>query len=192
MPENAKNNNDELISFLSGFQKLVGQIGEEAIKATNDQDEIAVIKAFVPSVVNQVTELGNHVISIFESSSLQQKSEVLQVLKVGSGNTLVNGAKGIFPSIGSLVGKLGLDRIIKEIKKVIIAILEVFGIKLPKWLDGIINLIDEIIAFILSGGSPKIATILSIQEQNYLAELTQLSKLQQANQFKYMVDEDED
>ncbi|WP_405225200.1 hypothetical protein [Dokdonia sp. Asnod1-B02] len=98
----------------------------------------------------------------------------------------------MFPSIGSLVGKLGIDRIIKEIKKIIYTILDMIGIKLPKWLDKIINLIDEIIAFILSGGSSKMMTTFSIQEQNYLNELTQLAKLEQAHQFKFQEDEDEE
>lgn len=66
------------------------------------------------------------------------------------------------------------------------------GTSLPKWLDGLLNIIDEIFDAIFSAGSAKMASTLSVQEQNYLSELTQLAKLQQANQFKYQDDEDED
>ena len=58
-------------------------------------------------------------------------------------------------------------------------------------MDGLLNLIDGIVAAILLAGSAKKATTLSIQEQNYLAELTQLTKLQQANQFRSQNDDDD-
>jgi hypothetical protein len=192
MATETKNTENILEQFLTEFESLVTGISEEALKNATDEDEKAVIQSFTPSLNNQIFELNQYIRESSKKSSRQQKRNVDEVLKVSSGLSLAKNAKGIFPSIGSLVGKLGLDRIIKEIKKIIYAILDIIGIKLPKWLDKIINLIDEIIAFILSGGSSKMMTTFSIQEQNYLAELAQLAKLEQAHQFKYQEDEDED
>ena len=192
MANESKKTDGQLDVFLSGFQDLTSQIVEQAFKQANDEDEKAVIKAFSPTLVNQVTELNNFILENASKSSRQQKSEVEQVLKVTSGISLVQNVKGIFPSIGSTLGKLGISRIIKEIKKIIRIILDALGINLPTWLDGLLNIIDEIFDAIFGAGSSKLATTLSIQEQNYLAELTQLAKLQQANQFKYQDDNEED
>ena len=181
-----------LEQFLIGFQELAKEITEKSIKQANDEDEKTVIQAFSPSVINQVSELNNYIREAANRSSKQQISEIEQVLKVTSGVSLTKNAKGILPSIGSIIGKLGLSRIIKEIKKIIRAIFEALGIKIPKWLDALFNIIDELFDSIFSAGSSKLATILSIQEQNYLAELTQLAKLQQANQYRNQEDEDDE
>ena len=192
MSTETKKTDGQLEVFLKEFQDLATQITEQAFKQANDEDEKAVIKSFSPTLISQVTELNNFILENASKSSRQQKAEVEQVLRVTSGLSLAQNAKGIFPSIGSVLGKLGLSRIIKEIKKIVRAILDALGIKLPKWLDALLNIIDEIIDAIFGAGSAKLATMLSIQEQNYLAELTQLAKLQQANQFKYQDDNDED
>jgi hypothetical protein len=139
-----------------------------------------------------VSELNNYIREAASRSSNQQISEIEQVLKVTAGVSLTKNAKGILQSISSIIGKLGLSRIIKEIKKIVRAIMDALGIKTPKWLNALYNIIDEIFDAILSAGSSKLATILSIQEQNYLAELTQLAKLQQANQFRNQDDEDDE
>lgn len=192
MATDTKKSGGTLEDFLSEFEQLTSKITEEAYKQANDEDEKAVIKSFSPALVNQVTELNNFIRENSAKSSRQQKSQVEQALKVTSGVSLVQHAKGIFPSLGSVVGKLGISRFIKEIKKVFRIILDLLGISLPKWLDGLLNIIDEIFDAIFSAGSAKMASTLSVQEQNYLSELTQLAKLQQANQFKYQDDEDED
>lgn len=192
MAKETKNPNDMLKGFLDEFLQLVVQTTEQALKQSDDEDEKAVIKAFSPTLINQVTELNGFLSDQATKASRQQMSEVETVLRVSSGTTLTQNAKGLFPSLGSVLGKLGLSRIVKEIKKIIRAILDALGIKLPKWIDAILNLIDEILDAIFSAGSSKMATTLSIQEQNYLAELTHLAKLQQANQFKYQENDDEE
>ncbi|KIX22657.1 hypothetical protein SY27_02200 [Flavobacterium sp. 316] len=184
--------NNVLEQFLNDFLDLTSGYTKKAIDYASDEDEKAVIRAFSPTLISQVTELNKYVKESVEQSSRQQIKEVNQIINITSGISLVQNAKGIFPSLGSLFGKLGLSRIVKEIKKIFRMILEALGIKLPKWLDALLNIIDEIFDAIGSAGSAKLATTFSIQEQNYLAELTQLAKLQQANQFRFLEnDEDE-
>lgn len=187
----SKKSENQLEAFLSGFQELAIETTKQALQRAKDEDEKAVIAAFSPALINQVAELNNFIREKASNSSRQETAQIEQVLRVTSGVSLVQNAKGIFPSLGSIVGKLGLSRIVKEIKKIVRAILDLFGI-LPKWFDALANLIDELFDAIFGAGSAKLATVLSIQEQNYLAELTQLAKLQQANQFRYQNDSDED
>lgn len=192
MPTDTKKSEVNLNVFLTNFLDLTKKTTEHALKFADDKDEQSVIKAFTPTLINEINELNNYIKEAFGKSSLQQKAEVEEVIKISSGITLSENAKSIFPSLGSIIGKLGLSRIVKEIKKIIRMILDALGINLPPWLDAILNIIDEIFDAIFGAGSSKIATILSIQEQNYLAELTQLAKLQEANQFKYRDDYDEE
>lgn len=192
MNKEAKAEENLLSMFLGEFGKFAEQISEAALRQTEDEDEKAVIRAFAPSLVNQVSELSNFIREQAARSTKQQMAEVNQVLKLTSGVTLAQSAQGLLPSIGSVIGKLGIARILEELKKIVRGIFEAFNIKMPKWLELILLIIDELANTILSAGSAKMATTLSIQEQNYLAELTQLAKLQQASQFKYQEDEDDE
>ncbi len=187
-----KNQGNRLDEFLNEFQSLTANITKQALTYADDEDEKAVISAFSPTVINQVRELNGFIRENVGKASRQQLSEVDQALQVTAGASLTKNAKSIFPSLGSVVGKLGLSRIIKEIKKIIRIILDALGIQLPSWIDALLNIIDEIFDAIFSAGSSKLATTMSIQEQNYLAELTQLAKLQQANQFRYQDSDDDE
>lgn len=192
MSTDSKKSTETVQTFLSNFSNLITNTTEQSIKLAQDEDEKAVIKAFAPTLIEEVNQLNSFILQYFKKSSLQQKAEIDQVIQISSGISLTENAKSIFPSLGSIIGKLGLSRIVKEIKKIIRMILDALGINLPKWLDAVLNLIDEILDAIFGAGSSKLATILSIQEQNYLSELTHLAKLQQANQFKYQDDHDDE
>ena len=181
-----------LKAFLGEFETFIGDMLKHALKAAEDEDEKAVISAFHPTLVSQVKELNAYALSSEKRASKQQKAEVAQLMKISSGVSLAKNGNGLLGSIGSAIGKLGISRIVKEIKKIIREIFKLLGIKFPRWLDGIFLLIDEIVDAILGAGSAKIASVLSRQEQNYLAELAQLEKLQQASSFRWDSDDDED
>ncbi|MBN8570964.1 MAG: hypothetical protein J0M18_15150 [Ignavibacteria bacterium] len=181
-----------LSDFLLKFEQIPNDIIESLHKVTDDADEKNVINSFAPTLVNQFKELSSFVVEKSSRASSEGLRNSEQFLKISSGNSLVNNLKLSLPSIGSIVGKLGISGIIQEIKKIVMGILEAFGITLPKWLTKIINLIDEIINDLLGGGSIKMHTALSQKEQNYLAELTHLARLERASEFKYSDDEEED
>lgn len=54
------------------------------------------------------------------------------------------------------------------------------------------ELIDEIINFILSIGSPRLANTLSRRHQDYLAELTRLEDLKRAQSWRNNNEEEEE
>ena len=89
------------------------------------------------------------------------------------------------------VAKIGLVGIIREIKKIITMLLDAFGIKIPKWLAAVFTLIDELANLFSSTGSPGLASTLSRMEQDYLAELTHLSRLQRENELRSEFDSEE-
>jgi|GEM_PF-5320101 len=192
MATDNKNTANPLDSFLKEFHQLTIRITEESHKRADDEDEKAVIKAFSPTLIDQVNGLNGYIREQVRKGSKQQIAETDRVLSLTSGVSLAKNASGVLPSVGSVLGKLGLSRIVKELKKIFRAIMDVLGVVLPPWFDALLNLIDEILDGILSAGSAKMATTLSIQEQNYLSELTHLSKLQHANRLRFSDDDDDE
>jgi hypothetical protein len=181
-----------LNDFLTSIIQMPVDLVNAALDAAQDDDEKNIINAFAPVVTNQFKEISTQLREISLKASTQRKSEAENFLKLSSANTLVAGMKLALPSISSLIGKLGIDGIIKEIKKIIKELSDIFNWNIGEKIWRIINLIDEIIANILSGGLLKFKNALSQTEQNYLSELTQLAKLQKASTGLFNSDEDEE
>lgn len=169
-----------LSEFLDVIEKIPTDIINAALKNAADEDEKTIINAFGPTLTNQFSEIKLYFTEISANAPKQKMMEAEQFLKMSSGVSLAKGLKFALPSIGSLIGKLGIDGIIKEIKKILTKLAEIFHINLPNWFLPLVNLIDEIVADVLGGGLIKVKTALSQAEQNYLAELTHLAKLQKA------------
>jgi hypothetical protein len=181
-----------LNEFLNSIIQMPVDLVNAALDAAQDDDEKNIINAFAPVVTSQFKEISTQLRELSLKASTQRKSEAENFLKLSSANTLVSGMKLALPSIGSLIGKLGIDGIIKEIKKIIEELSKIFNWNIGEKIWKLINLIDEIIAIILSGGLLKFKNALSQTEQNYLSELTQLAKLQKASTGLYNNDEDEE
>lgn len=181
-----KNNKKTLLSEFN--QKIVRvpiDITDALLKLSNDEDERNVINSFAPTLVNQFKELSVFIEDHSKKATRQGIADVEQFLRISSANSLVDNLRLSLPSIGSVVGKLGIDGIVKEIKKIIKFILGFFGVLLPPWVDELLLLIDQILKAILGGGSIKMMNALSQAEQNYLSELTHLAKLKNATKIQY-------
>jgi hypothetical protein len=178
-----------LQEFLEIFEQIPSDITSALLKVTDDEDEKNIINSFVPTLNNQFKELSLHIQERSVKSTLQNNSEVEKFLKISSGVSLAKSLKTALPSIGSIIGKLGIAGIVHEIKKLITAILDLFGIK-PKWLEPLFLIIDEIFNDIFGGTSQKMKNLLSQAEQNFLAERRQMVLLQKASEC--LNDENED
>ncbi|QTD38726.1 hypothetical protein JL193_05515 [Polaribacter batillariae] len=178
--EKNQNKKGLLSEFLTNMEKIPNQITDSLIKFSDDEDEKNVINTYSSALNNQFKELSNYIEEQRQKTTKQAQLDTEQYLKIASPNLMINNMKLSLPSIGSIVGKLGIDGIVKEIKKIVKEILNIFGIKLPKWIDGLLLLIDEIIGILFGGGSPKLRVAFSQIEQAYLGELTQLARLQKA------------
>lgn len=167
-----------LIEFTKELEIIPQLLVDALIKNANDEDEKNIINSLKPTLKNQFLELSNYIKSFNDKLPLQGTSDVEQLLKSSAAIDVTKSLKLALPSIGSLFGKLGIQEIIFAIKKIIRAI---FGEKLPKWLDTILNIIDEIINMLFGGDSAKAKNMLSMGEQNFLKEITLVAKLNQIN-----------
>ena len=179
-------------SLLSEFSKELETVSDLLVAALNnnaqDEDEKNIINSLAPTLKNQFLELSSSIQSFTQKLTKQGSADVEQLLKSSAALDLTKSLKLALPSIGSLFGKLGIQEIIFAIKKIIRAI---FGDKLPKWLDSVLNIIDEIINTLFGGDSPKVKNILSMAEQNFLKEITLVAKLNQVNFQRHDGEDDE-
>lgn len=180
-----------LQDFIDSLEQIPNDLLNAARKASTNEDEKAVISAFAPSFTNQFKELSAHLAEVSAGASPQKLADAEKLLKMSSGVPMAQNLKLALPSIGSIFGKLGIDGIIKEIKKIIKFLLEIFHINLPDWVDQLSIIIDEILNDILGGDSIKMKTALSQSEQNYLAELTHHARLQKATRDLRVTNEEE-
>ena len=181
-----------LQEFLQNFEQIPKDIVEALVKVTADEDEKNIINSLAPALNNQFRELSANISDLSIRASKQNVYDVEQVIKISSGIHLAKSLKLALPSIGSLIGKLGINEIIMAFKKIVRKIFELLGKEIPKWLDAILLIIDEIIKMFFGGSSLKMINLFSHAEQNFLSELTHLSKLERATYGFVTENEDEE
>lgn len=173
---------DDLLSrFLRDLEKLPRTITEGMLRQTENEDERMAIRSFATPMENQLSELAGFIRDRGRRVSAQQVQEANQVLRLSAAVTLVESGSGLAANLASPITKIALAGIVQMVKKIIKDLLPALGISLPGWLNVLLDLIDEVLNRLLSVGSPQLASILSKMERDYLAELTQLSRLQRAD-----------
>lgn len=186
--KNQNINSSLLDEFLKELINIPILLTEALLKNSNDEDEKNIIIALTPTLKTQFQELSNSIQDLASKSSKQGVAEMNQILKSSAAMEVIKSFKMALPSIGSLFGKFGIQEIVFAIKKIIRAL---FGDKIPKWLDTILIVIDEIFNSLKAGDSLKIKNMLSMAEQNFLKEITLVEKLNKVR-FSNSVDEEED
>lgn len=187
-----KNQPQSLLSdFLKELENLPAQLTDALAKNSNDEDEKNIISSLAPTLKNQFQEIANSLNELNQKATRQGLANAEQLLKSSSALNVTKSLKLALPSIGSLFGKLGLQEIIFAIKKIIRGIFAALGKELPKWLDVVLNIIDEIINMLFGGDSPKTKSILSLAEQNFLREITLVEKLNKVS-FSNPIGEEEE
>lgn len=181
-----------LNSFLSTFEKLPDHIIKGMLKQAGNEDEIFYIQSLKQTITAQFFELSNNIKELSGKSTSKQLSDAEHFIKMSSGMNLLDSAKSLSSRLASPLNKLGLSSIIHFIKKIFLKLAEIFNWTLPKWVIPLLELIDEIIDFLLSMGIFKLSNAMSRNHQNYLAEMTQMAKLQEAFSSRISQDEEED
>lgn len=160
----------ELEAFLDGIKTLPDLIVKGLATASDDEDHKRVAKDFLAPLKEQFNGLSSYLSERLKKASDQSISEADQLVKMAGGNQMINSALSISKKLKSIFSKLGLNRIIKEIKKLIVFLLDLFNA--PKWIYGILLIIDQILNALLGWDLPDtMPELLSLLEQNYYKEL---------------------
>lgn len=178
--------------FLSKFVELTAQISTGILAQAADADERELIGAYAPPLNEQVVQLSDYIKQIARGSSRLVIGEIETVLRLTGADALTDSGMRVVKSLTSQKAKIAIVDIIALIKKIIRMLFDLFHIPKPFWLEPLLDLIDEIIKFLVSIGVLRLAHTLSKRHQDYMAELTQMKRLQRASMFGAQNDEDED
>jgi hypothetical protein len=182
----------ELDKFLAKFVELTSQVPKGMLAQTTDADEIELIAAYAGPLNEQVAQLSEYLRQKSRGASKHTLEEAGMILRLMAADSLTESGLRVARSLSSQKAKIGLSDIIALIKKIIRALAKIFNIALPDWFEPLLELIDEIINFLLSIGVLKLASTLSKRHQDYMAELTHLERLQRASAWRNQNAEEEE
>jgi len=152
---------DLLSKFLGEFEQLPKLMLEGMLQQAETEDEKEVLRALGGTLATQFSEVTGYIRERSGRLSAQQQQETEQVLRLTAAGSLVASGSRLAINLAPQVAKIGLVGIVMEIKKIIRMLLEAFGIKLPKWLEFLFLVIDQLMNLFTSTGSPSLATTLS-------------------------------
>ncbi len=166
----AENKTTELASFLKEFVGLPNLILKGMISSSNDEDLKNGIKAYTIPLQEQFKGISEYILEASSKESAQNNVQANKLVKMASGMQLVSSAGTVSKNLKSVFSKLSLNSIVKEIKKILIFILDLF--KVPDWVYKILLIIDQILNAIFGWDLPDtMPELLSLLEQNYYKEL---------------------
>ena len=129
-------------------------------------------------IVNRVGRIFDVFIRLMIGAMTVRRVDTVQQLVLQLPNTLVENGMRVAQNLTTQTAKITLSDIISLIKKIIDKLAVIFGFTLPKWFWPLMELIDEIINFLLSLGLIKLANTLSRRHQDFMSEMTHLKRLQ--------------
>ena len=168
----------ELDKFLSKFVELSVQVPKGMLAQSTDPDEKELILAYARPLNEQIVQLSDYIRKKAGNASPKALDEIATILRVTAANTLAESGLRVARNISSQKAKIAISDIIKLIKKILEQLVNIFHINLPEWFWPLIELIDEILDFLLSIGLIRLASTLSKRHQDYMSELTHLKRLQ--------------
>jgi hypothetical protein len=181
-----------LDAFLKKFADLTSQLSKGMLDQSTDVDEKELIAAYAKPLSEQVIQLTDYIRQAARVSSKQTIEEIGTILRLTAADTLTESGLRIAQNLSSQKAKIGISDIIKLIKKIILELFEIFKIRKPRWLVPLLDLIDEIVDFLVSIGVLKMAHALSIRHKDYMAEFTQMKRMQRATMLGDQAEEEED
>lgn len=160
----------QLEQFAEEFSKLPNLIIQGIENSNDDADFKKNAKSFLEPFKEQFSSLSNYLIEVSKNSSNENLNSANRLVQMGAGNQMVTTAKSITKNLKSIFSKLALSDIIREIKKLIFFLLDLF--KAPKWVYTVILLIDQILNALLGWDLPEtMDEVLSMREVNFYKEI---------------------
>jgi hypothetical protein len=188
----SENNASLILQFAENLKEIPNDLINGILASMEDEDGKKIVAAYSATLMNQFHAISKVIQEAEPGLSRETKRQTEELLKITSGVQLTNEVKNLCDRVNTPVMKIGLAGIIQMVKKIIKWVVENILKTPPKWLNKLIDLIDEIINEVLGIGSPKLATVLSIKEQNYLSELTRLAILNREERYLFNETDEEE
>jgi len=187
-------NGNALDSFLASVDRFTSTIAAQALAAVGESEDRLLIQSTGESFVAQTRKLTDFLREAAPTAGPAQRQELDQFLKVQDGEALVARALQVNAqtlSAGGSAVSMGylswLNEIMLTLKKFLREIFDIFFGGMPKWLDALLTIIDELLNLLKSllGGRfglkmSEVADQASREEVNFLREMAALAELKAA------------
>lgn len=199
--ENAPTGANPVEAFADASLRFVRNTGNNMVEASGNDPDVELIRANVDLVENHLNRVFETIKSQYSGTNIAIKRQIDEFLGIADGVGLAQSGertaisvikKGIFG--GGFFS--WISKHLAEIKKIIGFIFSFFG-GTPKWVQTILDLIDQLwnmIVELLSGlfgfNKREIARDLSWGEVNYLNELAAVARLSYETQRLSKLDEE--
>lgn len=133
--------------FLRAYADFTRTLVDRIYETNDDPDTIGAVRILGPVAVEQAAQLSRAAEEMYEQLGPAEREIVERQLKLTAAMTLVRGMNESVSRAGANSKiSLGLITVIVEaIKKIIRLIFELLGKPIPKWLDILLQIIDNIL-----------------------------------------------
>ncbi|MEA3014824.1 MAG: hypothetical protein QOD42_3369 [Sphingomonadales bacterium] len=193
---------DALAQFLKQSEDFLATTLQEIGKAMGDSEDGRLVASHAAAANEQLCHLTQYVRQRYQGASVATRRTIDEFMQFQAVTTLARNAQTTFKQMAAKGlfgdGTFGwIESVMHEIKKLLEAILDAFGISLPGWLDKLIQILDEIIGTLLGifGGSlglsrTKILSELSGMEVNFWNEMAAQKRFAIVKRSERLDDED--
>ncbi len=174
------NERNQLAMFFDAVRKLPDVMEQFALGTCEDDEERDYVRPFGQQLRTNIDALCDTLTHALATASATQISDATASLRLSTGQSLVDRGLAMSKSPINPMSKLALGDIFDLVKKVV----EKVGYKLfPKLMEKIgwiFEIINEIKGFFFGGKKPASLKVYADRHVLYMAQLTQLAKLENA------------
>lgn len=154
-----------LTSLFKSFEQLARIYGERAADLALEQDSVPLVNHYSDVITEQIRQLGGTLRTAYRASGAETRQQVNDLLQMTAANSLASGAREAISAVRTPSSLALATNPLLLIKKIIRLLAKALGISLPKLVDALLELIDE-----LFGGQAE-ATSRAAAEQVHRGEI---------------------
>lgn len=168
---------DPFLEFLTSLEAMPKQIADGMLRQADGEDEKRVMNVYGEALRLQVQGLASHMREGWSRASSHEKAEVSRVIAMSGSRALFSGIGSLAGGLSSAVARIGIVKIIFEIKKLLTWLFQYIFHSMPEWFRALLVIIDEIINDLFGTGSPALASTLSRMHQDFMREQILLARI---------------
>lgn len=167
--------------FLGATADLIPLVAQAMRGVTTEPADDVVITALAGPLTIQVGSIRDYLLGLAAEAPAPLLEQVEALLGRTAAISLTESARLVSENLSLPTTKIAFSDLFELIKKVLLALFDMFGINLGDWVLTLLDVIDEILNFLLSLGSARLARTLSQRQRDAMETLTKLAYLEMAN-----------
>lgn len=137
--------------FVRAYADFTRALVDRIQETNDDPDTVGAVRILGPVAVEQAAQLSRAAEEMYERLGPAEREVVERQLRLTAAMTLVRGMNESVaqPGANSKIGLALISVIVEAVKKIIRLIFELLGKPIPKWLDILMQIIDNILRLLM-------------------------------------------